>query len=55
VERRYAKFMSVLERGGGYLQKELVSRGVATADSIQQLKRDILKTDESDYVSPSNW
>jgi hypothetical protein len=55
LEKRYGTFVKVLERGGRYLQDELVNRGMSPHETIQKLTSEISMADESDFVSPATW
>ena len=42
LEKRYARFLKVLEKGGAYLKDELRNRGVLTESGIQALCEEVL-------------
>jgi hypothetical protein len=58
IEKRYARFLKVLERGGSFLRGQLKTRDSVTDEGMLQLKRDILSDTsdlESSSVSASGW
>ena len=58
IEKRYARFLKVLERGGTFLRGQLKTRDSVTDEGMIKLKMDILKDTsdlESASVSASGW
>lgn len=47
IEKRYATFLKVLERGGSFLRGQLKTRDSVTDEGMMKLKMDIL-SDTSD-------
>ena len=47
IEKRYARFLKVLERGGSFLRGQLKTRDSVTDEGMLKMKRDIL-SDTSD-------
>ena len=58
IEKRYARFLKVLERGGSFLRGQLKTRDSVTDEGMLKMKRDIL-SDTSDLetstVSAAGW
>jgi Lon protease-like protein len=56
IERRYSKFLNVLEKGGLYLRKELKDKGILTEDELTALREDIISdTTDVETLSESAW
>lgn len=56
VEKRYAKILRVLERGGNYLRDELRMKGLVSSDEqLTDLKQQVTASTISRMDSQSNW
>ncbi len=56
LEKRYAKFRLVLDKGSSYLRKELVDKGIVTEDGLNQLRQDVIHdTSDLETVPRSSW
>ena len=58
IEKRYARFLKVLERGGSFLRGQLQARDTVTDEGMIKLKRDILSNTSDLETSPvpsSGW
>merc|ERR1711907_160936 len=56
LERRYARFSKVLDRGSAYLKKELQDKGILSNHDLENFKQEIIM-DMSDLnvVTPRSW
>lgn len=58
IEKRYARFLKVLERGGSFLRGQLKTRDSVTDEGMLKMKKDIL-SDTSDLetstVAAAGW
>ena len=53
LEKRYARLITVLEKGGTYLRSELRSKDIMTDDDLRRLRDDTLSN--SDFIPKVNW
>jgi Lon protease-like protein len=56
LEKRYAKFRRVLDKGSAYLRKELVDKGVLTAEGLDELRREVAgDVSDLETTMSANW
>lgn len=56
LERRFGRFLSVLERGGEFLKSELLNKGLMTEGQIEEVRDQIVRrSSDADLVQTGNW